>query len=217
MARPPPDALDDHNARMNAEANAAWHRANPDYRTITTMPHVSQMFQSKYITRADVDPPVIATIRAVTPEQFRGRDGAGPETKWILWFNEAKKGLKLNSTNIRTLSDGFGEYTENWIGQRVRLYVDATVMMAGQTVGGVRIQCPRSAHPAAFAAPAAPPGAFGQAARAPAQPAGAFPAQPQSAPPPGAFAQVDRATGEIRNPTPATSAVDPEFDDDIPF
>lgn len=186
------------------------------------MPHISQMFQSKWITKADVETPVVATIRACTPETFQGRGGSGPETRWILWFHEAKKGLRLNSTNIKTLAEGFGEHTEQWIGQRVRLYVDATIQMAGQTVGGVRIQCPRGAHPAAFTRPN-PQGAF---AGQPAQPVnnGAFGQAPVSTP--GAFGNnVDPATGEIfgkpgaagRVAATAPGGIDPEFDDDIPF
>lgn len=211
---------------MVAEANAAFWRANPHalavLRGSQSMPHISQMFQSKWITKADVETPVVATIRACTPETFQGRGGSGPETRWILWFHEAKKGLRLNSTNIKTLAEGFGDTTEQWIGQRVRLYVDATVQMAGQTVGGVRIQCPRAAHPAGFTRPNAQ-GAF---AGQPAQPVnnGAFGPPPDSRP--GAFGNnVDPTTGEIygkpgaagRAAATAPGGTDPEFDDDIRF
>lgn len=243
MPAPPDETEAQRQARMLEEANAAFWRANPNalqYLKSPPMPHISQLFQSRWITRADVETPVIATIRACTPEQMRGRDGGGSETKWILWFHEAKKGLKLNSTNIKTLAEGFGDHTEQWVGQRVRLYVDPHVQMAGQTVGGVRIQCPRAAHPAALTG-AVPTGAFaGQTAQQPGtfdtpqgafsgqprQPVnnGAFGAQPDSRP--GAFgANVDPATGEIfgktgdagRHAATAPGGVDSEFDDDIPF
>lgn len=185
------------------------------------MPHISQMFQSKWITVEDVRTPVVATIRACTPETFRARSpGGAPDTRWILWFHEAQKGLRLNSTNIKILAQGFGETTEQWIGQRVRLYVDPNVQFGGQTVGGVRIQCPRSAHPAAFTQPQ---GAF---AGQPAQPVnnGAFGQPPVSTP--GAFGtNVDPTTGEIygkagnagRHAATAPGGTDPDFDDDIPF
>jgi hypothetical protein len=250
MRPPPRETEEEREARLNDEANEAFWQANPHARALLrgpkSMPHISQMFESKWITRADVESPVIATIRACTPETFRGRGGGGPETRWILWFHEAKKGLRLNSTNIKTLAEGFGEHTEQWIGQRVRLYVDPHVQMAGQTVGGVRIQCPRAAHPAAFAqpqqqtqnpgAPTLPPGvspfafssppAGGAFAGQPRQPApnGAFGPTPDSRP--GAFGNnFDPNTGEIygaagaagREAAKAPGGVDSEFDDDIPL
>lgn len=235
---PTGESLAEYNRRMNEAADAAWHRANPNAGEVLrgVMPHISQMFTSKYITRADVEVPVIATIRTVQPESVGGRMGQSADTKWIMYFYESKKGLKLNSTMIRTLADGFGEHTEAWIGQRVRLYVDPTVQFAGQTVGGVRIQCPRSPHPAAVAAPAGAPGAFAApgAAGAPSASPSAFGARPQPgggafgpvpgpagafAPQPGTGATFSASTGEVKAPgnAPAAPAGDPEFDDDLPF
>jgi hypothetical protein len=235
MALIPGESLAEYNARMNAEANEAWARANPHVEKVLrgAMPHISQMFTSKYISRSDVETPVIATIRAVVPETVGGRMGQSADTKWIMYFYEAKKGLKLNSTMIRALADGFGEHTEGWIGQRVRLYVDPTVQFAGQTVGGVRVQCPRAAHAGALAGAAAP-GAFTPAAgpAAAAAPPGAFGPQPGAtpgqngftapggfAPAPGTGATFSPSTGELKAPgaARAPSPGDPEFDDDIPF
>lgn len=245
MAMLPGESLADYNRRMTEETHAAWHAAHPDIAQVLrgVMPHISQMFTSKYIGRTDVESPVIATIRAVVPESVGGRMGQSADTKWIMYFYEAKKGLKLNTTMIRALADGFGEQTEAWIGQRVRLYVDPTVQFAGQTVGGVRVQCPRSAHPAALAGHPVPPGAFGgpppagsggYTLPAAAAPPGAFGPQPGATPGQGGFAPSPSAspssgtfstsTGEVRphgalnpNDLHRGAPADAEFDDDIPF
>jgi hypothetical protein len=230
VASPPADPAEDHNTRMNRLALEAWRAANPDAEKIL-MPHISQMLSSKYLTRSDVEQaggPVKVTIRGVQPEQFRGQGGMGAETKWVIYFSEAKKGLKLNATNIRTLAAAFGEQSESWVGKVVRLYVDSSVMMAGQVVGGLRIQTPRGA---VQGEQYSPPGAFGVPA---AHPAGAGAFSSQAAPPRQAGPAFDASTGEIRGGTaPAFSAVavnapsvgpgsvapstDPDFDDDIPF
>lgn len=183
------------------------------------MPHISQMLQSKHLTRSDIESTgqrfVPVTIRTVSAQQFRGRNGGPPETAWFIYFNEAQKGMKLNSTNIKALAAAFGEQTEAWHGKKVRLYVDPTVQFGGQTVGGIRIQTPNAAAVTqnAFGAPAAgqpaPAGAFGRQA-----PSSAFGGQP--APAGGSF---DPNTGLIREPGQSAprSETDPEFDDDIPF
>lgn len=168
------------------------------------MPHVSQMFSSKYLTKEDCMAGPIVTIRDCRAETFQqfGQQGAtGAQTRWILYFHEANKGLKLNTTIINVLAAGFGENSEQWVGKRVRLYVDQTVMMAGQVVGGIRIQLPRAAPTeVGFQKP----GAFKESAFAP----------PQTAsPPPGAALQPSAGLPH----TAARAAVDSEFDDQVPF
>jgi len=207
------ETLEEYNARMNAAALAEFSaRVKPDLGGPTRMPHVSQMLQSKYLVVADIPSPVVATIRAVVPEQFRSRDSSqGKSTKWIMYFAEAQKGLTLNSTIIKVMAAAFGEQSEQWVGKKVRLYVDRTVEFGGRVVGGIRIQPPKTAPTeVGFQTP----GAFAPAAFA----AGASAFTGAAAPPQGAA--FDANTGEIRQPQTATApggAVDPEFDDDIPF
>ena len=123
------------------------------------MPHVSQMIQSKFLSKGDLPGPVVATIKGVRLEQFRDGDAS-----WILSFHELGKGLKLNNTTLRTLEAAFGPNSDAWVGQRVKVFVDPMVMMAGQQVGGIRIKTPTAVAP-----PGSTPSAWGQ----PAVPAGA--------------------------------------------
>lgn len=194
------------------------------------MPNINDMIVSKWISGRDLPTPLILTIRTLTNEKF-GSD----EFHWVLWFHEHKKGLKLNNTNMRILAAGFGDQTEGWIGQRLKLWHDPTVQMAGKIVGGVRITLP-SVKPATaaqsdfMAGGAAPAGArfdpmtgrpIPQPAAAPAPRFDPMTGKPLAPPAPARTPEtaamqefVDAATGEIH---PQSTAVEGEFDDDIPF
>jgi len=53
------------------------------------------------------------------------------KTKWVLFFDGTQKGLVLNMANGDALYDMTGhEDPEEWIGQRVELYVDDNVAYA---------------------------------------------------------------------------------------
>jgi hypothetical protein len=216
LARNDKDSIAEHNARMNQAALDEWYRLNPD--SGTSMPHVSQMIQSKYVAVGDLAAPQIVTIRGVTLEKIQ-RDSS--ERRWIMWFNELPKGLKLNTTLLRYLEQTMGGNSDGWIGKRVRLYVDTNVQFGGRTVGGVRLQAPRGLSQEATGSlyGGAPAPRFdpqtGQPISAPA-PAGARfdpmtgkPLSQAAAPP------FDPVTGELSPPQHPAS--DPDFDDDIPF
>lgn len=231
-----------HNARMNAQAHADWHRRVPPIGA--PMPKVSQMIVSKFIAHVDVEPPVAVTVRTLSLEKV-GRDDDS-EQRWIMWFNEMKKGLRLNVTTLRIFEAAYGDDSDRWIGRRVQLYWDPTVQFGGKLVGGVRVRLSRLAAGGVAAALSAPAGArFDPMTGKPlAPPPVTHPqarfdpmtGQPLTAPVPGlprfdpntgapfggaattaaAPAQefVDTSTGEI---APVGPSFDPEFDDDIPF
>jgi hypothetical protein len=194
------------------------------------MPHVSEMIVSKFIGHAEVQVPVAVTIRTVSLENV-ARQGAEEEQRWIMWFAEMRKGLRLNVTNLRILEAAFGDRSEGWVGKRIQLYWDPTVQFGGKLVGGVRFRVGRAAagHPVSAPAgarfdpmtgkpltpqtPALPP-------QARFDPMTGLPlAQTAAAAPGPAPAGVDPATGEFQPFPPASAyAGDPEFqDDDFPF
>jgi hypothetical protein len=123
------------------------------------------MVTSKHWRGADLKgvPPVVLSISDVTEELFT-RNGK-PETICFLWFQEHLKGLKLNATRVAVLELAYGPESDLWVGKRVRLSYDPTVKMAGQLVGGVKLQTPPGVvytGPAVlpgWGTPAAPPGA----------------------------------------------------------
>ena len=47
----------------------------------------------------------------------------GKESKPVLFFSAAKKGLVLNKTNSHTIAASYGPETDNWHGKTVVLYV----------------------------------------------------------------------------------------------
>lgn len=182
------------------------------------MPMTHQMITSKFIGHADVDPAIVVTIKTCTLETV-GRQGE-EEQKWFLWFNEHKKGMRLNVTTIRILEAAYGMNTDLWVGKRIKLYWDPNVQMAGQLVGGVRVRLPSASSTAAAAAP---PGArFDPLTGKPLQAAPVARFDPNTGLPIGTAAPTAMAspeTDEFGSPAVPSGggAVDPDFDDDIPF
>lgn len=196
MAMQPGESIEAYNRRMNAEAEAAWHRSTPNARNVP-MPHVSQMIQSKYVGHAEVVNPVVVTIKDVKLERV-GRE-ADSEERWFLYFSELKKAMRLNVTSIRILEATWGDNSDNWLGKRVQLYWDPTVQFGGKLVGGVRIRVGRA--PASTQAPQGGVGRF--------DPMTGRPLQAEQS-------QFDQNTGEILK-SGSRQMADPEFDDEIPF
>ena len=59
----------------------------------------------------------------------------------ICYFEENVKPLVLNSTNAKVLKNlTKSAYIENWKGLLIELYIDSSVKMKGEVVGGVRIR-----------------------------------------------------------------------------
>jgi hypothetical protein len=114
---------------------------------------------SKYLRKADLAAPVIATIDRVSLEQFQ----SPTEEKYVLHFS-APAGLKpmtLNVRNTKLLVARFGDDDAGWRGRLVEIYVDPDVADSrGEIVGGIRLRIPASAA-------AQPPAPLPPAAAAP--------------------------------------------------
>jgi hypothetical protein len=106
----------------------------------TTMPKVSDMIISKFLRKEDFDTDQICTIKNVTLEDMQGDKG---EQRWVIWFRERDKGMVLNVTSIRVLEQAFGDDSDDWIGKKVKVYVDPNVSFQGKVVGGLRLMPPR--------------------------------------------------------------------------
>lgn len=117
------------------------------------MPSVNDLKQSKFLTKADVIPPVLVTIRGY--EQVNvAKDGVEPENKWALQFDELEKPLVLNSTNGQIIAAITGsEDFDGWIGHKVVLYNDPNISFGGKLTGGIRCRAPRNQAPAPAPAP----------------------------------------------------------------
>ena len=104
------------------------------------MPKVSDMIQSKFLRKEDFEEDRVMTIKNVKLEDMPGDDG---QQKWVLYFREEAKGMALNVTTIRVLEQAFGDDSDHWIGNKVKVYVDPNVSFGGRVVGGLRLRTPK--------------------------------------------------------------------------
>lgn len=99
------------------------------------MPNINNYFPSKFLKAADLNgaEPVV-TIERVEFEPV-GRDR---EMKAVLYFAGKTKGLVLNVTNGRKITELTGSaITEEWTGHKIKLYATET------TFGGEQVDCIR--------------------------------------------------------------------------
>jgi hypothetical protein len=104
------------------------------------MPNVNDLKSSKFLTKHDVEPPILVTIKSYESLNV-AMESQSEEVKWCLNFNEVDKPLVLNMTNGQLISAiiGSGDF-DHWIGKEIVLYNDRTVMFAGKLTGGIRVR-----------------------------------------------------------------------------
>lgn len=109
--------------------------------------HYRKVFKSDHLGSADLEEmieenrPLIFTIKEVKQEYSAKVAGKKIDAN-IAYFNEKIKPLVLNATNskiVKQLSGG-SPFVEDWKNILVELYIDASIKMKGEVVGGVRIK-----------------------------------------------------------------------------
>jgi hypothetical protein len=116
------------------------------------MPKTHEMKESKFLKKEDVGRGALVTITGCVRRNVAA-EGAEPEQKWCLTFQELDKPLVLNATNIQLCEQICGsDDTDHWVGKRIVLYVDPNVSYAGKLTGGIRVRKPKPS-----AAPPPPP------------------------------------------------------------
>ncbi len=65
----------------------------------------------------------------------------GDDTKPVLYFKGAKKGLVLNKTNSNTIAGAYGDEPNDWFGQEVILF-SAMVEFGGKSAPAIRVKIP---------------------------------------------------------------------------
>jgi hypothetical protein len=123
--------------------------------------NVNDLKKSRFLTQHECDPPIKVTIvgcesRNVSP------DGADPDEKYVLLFQETDKPLVLNSTNGQIIAaitgtGDIGEDGHNWDGTEIVLYRDPNIAFGGKLVGGIRVRAPKTQTTAAKPNPAMKP------------------------------------------------------------
>jgi hypothetical protein len=116
----------------------------------------SEMRESKFLKQTDIGAGALMTVASCDRHNV-AKDGADPEMKWCLTFEESEKPLVLNSINIQLCERIFNDdETDHWIGKKVVLYVDPSVSYQGKVVGGIRVRAPKKSL-ATKPAPPPPP------------------------------------------------------------
>ena len=96
--------------------------------------------ESKYLKYTDIseeqDTPL--TIQRVSREVLG--QGQQQDEKWVLYFQEVKKGLALNTTNGKILVQMFGDEMNDWCGKKIALWVKPDVEFQGDIVSAIRIR-----------------------------------------------------------------------------
>jgi hypothetical protein len=94
---------------------------------------VSETFPSKYLKASDLQGrEVRLTMANVQIEKL------GDDDKPVLYFKGKEKGLVLNKTNANTISDAYGDESEDWYDQPLILF---SVMTDFQGKVGPAIRC----------------------------------------------------------------------------
>jgi hypothetical protein len=101
---------------------------------------------TKFLQQRDVGAGVLVTINRVTQENI-AIEGAEPEHKIAIYFDELDKPLICNSTNAQLIAQ-ITKQEENvetgWVGAKVVLYTDPNVSFQGKLTGGIRVRAPKS-------------------------------------------------------------------------
>lgn len=105
------------------------------------MPNLNDMFPSKTLKADDLKSPTgkgyrefNLTVESLEPVDFKDDQGV-TEKKWVVHFKGAQKGLVLNRTNAQTICDAYGEDTDEWIGNKIILYVTTVGTPTGPKPG----------------------------------------------------------------------------------
>jgi len=101
---------------------------------------LNEAFPSNYVSSTDIgNNHVPVTISHVKQEEV------GDESKLVLYFDGKEKGLILNITNARTISDTYSDETDNWGHAKIVLYT-TDVDYRGKRTRGIRILIPKGPH-----------------------------------------------------------------------
>lgn len=108
--------------------------------------HYRKVFKSDHLGVADLEEyqeqgiDLIFTIKEVK-QQFNVSVAGRKGNHNIAYFVEKIKPLVLNATNSKVVKsfNNNSPFVEDWGNTKVQLYIDTTVKMKGEIVGGVRI------------------------------------------------------------------------------
>jgi hypothetical protein len=104
---------------------------------------VSEVTGGDLLKAADLgDAEVPVVIAEVSLKEFKN-DAGGTDKKFLITFQNKKKGLVANKTNSKRIAKMYGEDTDDWIGKEIVLYVDHEVTFGSDMVSAIRVRGPQ--------------------------------------------------------------------------
>ncbi len=88
-----------------------------------------------HLEAADFKADTEVTVKAL---EFR-EVGDKKETKGVIFFEEHKRGMVINRTNLKRIIAHHGNETNSWIGKKITLYPSETDF-GGKTVPCIRVR-----------------------------------------------------------------------------
>jgi hypothetical protein len=100
---------------------------------------LTQMFPKRYASGEDFQGKALTlTVARVEREKMFQPKNASETEKWVVYFQEAKKGVVLNRTLAFQIAEILGsEETEDWVGAMITLYPQP-MTVAGRKVVAIR-------------------------------------------------------------------------------
>lgn len=101
-------------------------------------------FSGEYISAAELGDkrPTFTITRVTTTNMEEEGKEAGSKKKksrGVIWFKELDRPWLYCKTAGHCLASLFGPDDDNWVGKRVTLYADPSVVFQSEQVGGIRI------------------------------------------------------------------------------
>lgn len=97
---------------------------------------VSEEFPSQYLKAADLQGREVRVVMANCE-----REKIGQDNKLVLYFKGKQKGIVLNKTNASTISDAYGDDTDDWYDNPLILFSVKTDYQ-GKVVDAIRCRVP---------------------------------------------------------------------------
>lgn len=100
---------------------------------------LNEMLESKYMKQADVSDEEVVTVETLKKVNV-ARDDEDPDYRWTVKFQEHKKSMVVNATNLKRMFKFLGDDSDEWPGKKIVLYVDPNIEFGGNIVGGLRLK-----------------------------------------------------------------------------
>ena len=105
--------------------------------------NVDDLKQSRFLSKKDVMPDKLVTIKGYK-EMNVAREQDKPDMQCVLYFEETEKLMVLKVTNGSLIAAIIGSKEfEDWIGHKIVLFLDPTVMFGSELKGGIRVRAVR--------------------------------------------------------------------------